>query len=270
MLCAIFSKVPVVAMTATASMSDRKSIKESLGLKRCAEVVGNPDRSNILYLKYFRIGQDIDSITNILNPIAERLLQELIHYPLTIMYVPLKWCGFAYKLFEFVLGSSQYYPQGSSSIPENRLFAQFHSPQTKQMKEEILKQLCSSESKVRVIFATVALGMGVDIQCIRSVIHISPPYTMQAYLQETGRAGRDGLPSTAILYYNNHDIARNKTGMQEAIRTFCQSEDSCLRMLLLRSLDTDPKDIKPISPKHLCCNVCQQECSCINCAKGFI
>ena len=48
-------------------------------------------------------------------------------------------------------------------IPENRLFAQFHSPQTKEMKNEILNQLCSPQSIIRVVFATVALGMGVDI-----------------------------------------------------------------------------------------------------------
>ena len=52
-LCATFSSVPVVAMTATASKSDREFIKGSLGLKTCAEVVGNPDRTNVMYTKHF-------------------------------------------------------------------------------------------------------------------------------------------------------------------------------------------------------------------------
>ncbi|CAB4035844.1 ATP-dependent DNA helicase [Paramuricea clavata] len=47
-LCATFSSVRVVAMTATANKNDRESIKKSLGLKTCAEVVGNPDRTNIM------------------------------------------------------------------------------------------------------------------------------------------------------------------------------------------------------------------------------
>ena len=61
---------------------------------------------------------------------------------------------------------------------------------------------------IRVVFATVALGMGVDIKDIRSVAHITPPYTIQSYFQETGRAGRNGQPATAILYFNNRDIEK--------------------------------------------------------------
>ena len=55
---------------------------------------------------------------------------------------------------------------GCLAIPENRLLAQFHSPQTKEMKDEVLKQLCSTHSFKRVVFATVALEMGVDIKDI--------------------------------------------------------------------------------------------------------
>ena len=255
-------------MTATASKNDRENIKKSLGLKSCVEVIGNPDRPNIMYKKHFRVGPDVDSLTDILAPIAEGLLKDQLCYPLTLIYIPLKWCGFAYKLFEFVLGCNQYYPSGSLPIPENRLFAQFHSPQTREMKEEVLKQLTHpSGSTIRVVFATVALGMGVDIRGIRNVVHITPPYTIQAYFQETGRAGRDGKPASAVLYYNNRDIAKNKHGMQEAIRMYCQSKDKCLRYILLASLDTDEKYIKPIYPKHLCCDVCDEECDCASCTE---
>jgi superfamily II DNA helicase RecQ len=159
--------VAVLAMTATANKHDRKCIKESLGLKKCFELVGNPDRVNIVYQKHLRTGEDIDAITDILTTIAQGLLKDQVSYPLTIIYVPLRWCGFAYRLFDFVLEGNQYYPQGSSETPENRLFAQFHSPQTKQMKEEVLKQLSSKKSTIRVVFASVALGMGVDIRDIR-------------------------------------------------------------------------------------------------------
>ena len=252
-------------MTATASKHDRECIKKFLGLKSCVEIIGNPDRTNITYKKHLRIGPDIDSFTSILTPIAAGWMKQL-NYPLTIIYIPLKRCQFAYKLFEFVLGCNQYYPKGAMPIPENRLFAQFHSPQTKEMKDEVLKQLtCPTGSIIRVVFATVALGMGVDIKGIRSIIHITPPYTVQAYIQETGRAGRDGNSATAVLYYNNRDVAKNKVGMQEDIRDYCQSKGKCLRNMLLKSLDTDEKYMKPLSPKHLCCSVCHEECDCASC-----
>lgn len=84
-------------------------------------------------------------------------------------------------------------------MPENRLFGQFHVPQTGKMKETILKQLCSPDSKCRVVFATMALGMGVNIACVGEVIHIGPPRSVHEYYQEAGRAGRDNKQSNAIL-----------------------------------------------------------------------
>ena len=148
-------------------------------------------------------GQDIDSIENICRPIANDLMNMTINYPLTIIYMPLKWCGFVYRLFESIMGLYQYYPSNSSPVPKNRLFAQFHAPQTTSMKEEILCQLNSDKSNLRVVFATVAFGMGVDIHSVRQIIHIGPPRTIREYFQETGRAGRDGKFSKAILYYSN-------------------------------------------------------------------
>ena len=211
----------------------------------------------------------LHTIEGILRPIALNLLKDKIHYPLTVIYVPLKWCGFAYKFFESVLGSLQYYPQNCSEISENRLFAQFHASQTKSMKDQILGQLCSSVlSTVRVIFATVAIGMGVDIPSIWQLIHIGPPCSLEAYFQETGRAGRDGKPAQAILYYNNRDIGKNRTGMQDEMRSFCKSNDSCLRCQLLASLDFS--ETQPIKPMHACCNICKQKCTCPECLCNLV
>jgi hypothetical protein len=218
-----------------------------LGLKNCKSIIANPDRKNIFYKKVFRHGQDVDAIPSILEPIE----------------IPLILCGFAYKLFEYVLGTEQYFPHGSATIPENCLFAQFHTPQTSQMKDEILKQLCSGRSIVRVIFATVALGMGVDIPHIRHIVHTGPPTTAKAYLQETGCAGRDGN-HWACLYYNNRDIAKKKTGMQDDMCDFCSSSNTCLRKLMLKSLDYEQHIL--IKPLHLCCNVYEKDCTCFKCS----
>ena len=80
-------------MTATANQQDRKYIMESLGLKECQNVVGNLNRKNIFYKKVFRQGKDLDAFEGILRPVATNLLENKIQHRLTIIYLPLKWCG---------------------------------------------------------------------------------------------------------------------------------------------------------------------------------
>ena len=113
---------------------------------------------------------------------------------------------------------------------KNRLFAQFHTPQIDSMKEEILEQLHSQTSTIRAVFATVAIGMAVDIRSVRQAIHIGPPTSIREYFQETGRAERDGKLSKVVLYYNNRDIAKSRVGIQNEIRKYCQSDNICLRV----------------------------------------
>ena len=259
MLCAAFPSVPVVALTATASKADVMSIKGSLNLKNPVEIIGNPDRPNVFYEKIVRKGTDLEFFQELLGKIASDLLKKKLDYPLTILYLPLKWCGFAFKYLDKHLGKEQYYPTDAESIPENRLFAQFHSPQTNAMKNQILTELSASQSKLRVVFATVALGMGVDIPCIRHVIHVGPPHTVREYFQETGRAGRDGKQSVAVLYYNNRDIAISRAGISDSIREYCKLQDSCLRMFLLRCLDIHDNVMK--TKPYLCCSYCKIQCN---------
>ena len=81
--------------------------------------------------------------------------------------MPLKWRGHVYRLFDRILGINQYYPPGFLPVPKNKLFAQFHAPQTSAMKEEILCQLSSETSTLQLVFA-----MGVNINNIRQIVHI--------------------------------------------------------------------------------------------------
>lgn len=131
----------------------------------------------------------------------------------------LKWCGFAFNFFKKPHGKGKYYPLEAKALPENRLFAENHAPQTTAMKDQILTELALPASKVRITFATVALGMGGGIPSIRCIIHVGPPSMIREYLQETRRAGQDRKPANAILHYNNHNIANNQEGMSEDIRT---------------------------------------------------
>lgn len=233
-LKAMFPESPTLVLTATAPAQLLTKLKESLSLKKgCKVIRKNPNRPNIFLDRRRRLSNSrgYESYAAILTPIAEGLLREYTNYPLTIIYMKLKYCGYAYALFDNILGKKQF--DGLDNAPCSRLFAQFHSPQTRKMKEAIINEIKKEHSRIRVIFATTALGMGVDAPYVTHVIHIGPSSNLESYFQEIGRAGRcEGKQARATLYFNNSDVADNKT-VDDAMKRYCQSDGVCLRNIIL-------------------------------------
>ncbi|XP_066935524.1 probable ATP-dependent DNA helicase RecS [Clytia hemisphaerica] len=102
--------------------------------------------------------------------------------------------------------------------------------QTLSEKVFILEEIKQQHSRIRVLFATTALGMGVDAPNIAHVMHIGPPSSMEAYTQEIGRAGRTKCDSWATLFYNNNDIAPN-THTQKSMRDYSTAEKNSFQLL---------------------------------------
>lgn len=238
-----------MVLTATAPPQLILDLKKSLCLSdNCKVIKKNPNRSNIFLDREKRLSNNhgYDSYSAILKPIAEDLLNQGTNYPITIIYMKLKYCGFAYSLFNKTLQEKQY--DGSEKTPSSRLFAQFHSPQTRKMKQEIITELKKEHSRIRVIFATTALGMGVDAPYVSNVIHIGPSSNLECYFQEIGRAGRSGHPAKATIYFNNSDIAANKCTINDAMKWYCQSDGVCLRKILLEYFG-----FRNVVQKNCCC-----------------
>ena len=215
-----------MALTSTAPSQMLKKLKHSLSLKTdCKVIAANPNRSNIYLEKKVRMSNHhgYEGFDQILVPIANDLALKRERYHMTIIYLKLKYCGYAYGLFERILADK-----------EGRLFAQFHAPQTKRMKKSIISEIKEENSRILVLLATSALGMGVNAPYVEHIIHISPPSNLESYMQEIGRAGRTGKPACATLFYNNSDIASNKVHVQEQMKDYCRSEESCLRTLILK------------------------------------
>ena len=165
-------------------------LQQSLRLKSDCKIVAlNPNRVNIYLDKKVRLSNHHGnkSYNQILEPVAKDLALKRENYPMTIIYLKLKYCGYGYGLFERVLEDKQYV--GETTEPNARLFAQFPASQTRRMKKDIISEIKKENSRVRVIFATSALGMGVDAPHVVEIIHITPP-SFEAYMQEIGRAGR--------------------------------------------------------------------------------
>ena len=218
----MFPSAKIVAMTATAAREYQSAITESLNMKNPSLVIANPEKANICYEviqrpSYVKQG-NVDQFEELLCPISEELITTTVRMPPTIIYSSLELCGVGFAYLERVLGDKQFNPMDALKVPQNRLFAQFHSPQTDMMKSEIISSIVTESCTQRVIFATVAFGMGIDSPYVERVIHFGVPRTMESFLQESGSAGRDGRPAKSTLYFNNNDIGANVEGMQPIMR----------------------------------------------------
>ena len=102
----LFPYAPILALTATAPKKLIEFLKGNLQIKDPFILVGNLDRPNIFICESKRRPSsfEAESYNDILLPIAEEVKLKLIDYPLTIVYLPLKWCGYAFKFFLDVLG----------------------------------------------------------------------------------------------------------------------------------------------------------------------
>ena len=85
---------------------------------------------------------------------------------------------------------------------------------------------------------------------------------MEDYCQEVGRAGRDGLPARADIYYNSYDISRSRKNMTDVMRNYVKSKE-CKRKMILNYFDHKVPSTQ--SPAHMCCDFHSAQCSCDDC-----
>lgn len=115
-----------------------------------------------------------------------------------------------------------------SELDNKSQIEMFHSETPSEKKKFIIEQLSRSDSEVKIIVATSALGMGIKIAYCHSVILYGPPTNIVDFVQELGRVGRDGQPSSVIILYSS----QHKRHVDKDVRQFLDSKDCRRRNLL--------------------------------------
>ena len=164
-----------------------------------------------------------DCMASILDPLAVELETLCLNTPLTLVYGTLEVVSESYLYFSMKLGHKLYYPLGSKHIAANRLFIQYHAQYPEHERNRIVDGLLSGNSVLRILFVTVAFGIGIDLNNIRRVIHIGVPYSMEEYFQEIGRAGREGHPASATLYNNSNAVSKRRKAISDVVRNYVAS-----------------------------------------------
>ncbi len=176
-----FPDVPRIALTATADVPTQNEIRRQLGLEDAKQFLSSFDRPNINYQVLLKN-----------NP-----KKQLLDF---IKTEHEKDSGIVYCL------SRKKVEQTADWLCDNGYNAlPYHAGLSSKVREKNQSRFINEESII--IVATIAFGMGIDKPDVRFVAHLNIPKSIEAYYQETGRAGRDSLPSSAFMVYGFGDIA---------------------------------------------------------------
>ena len=170
-------------------------------------------------------------------------------------------CADLYEHFHCSLGDSSYYSAGSKQVSDNRLFGMYHANTSLHNEEVILQSMQKEDGVVRVVFATIALGMGVNFAALNTIYHYGAPRSIDDFFQESGRAGRTGAQAKSVVHWKRSDaplksvLTNPRDAEVSAVRRYLENTTTCCRFQFLDYFDPELARL-PRRDRALCCDVC--------------
>ena len=231
-------------------------------MKKVLLVSQSPNKPNI----YYSLNSKQKDLEEAFDPLIQDIKEKRTSMNRTIIFCrSYTSCTSIYFYFKSSLGKAISEPEGYPNHAELRIVDMFTACTHPTVKNMILRQFQQPDSSLRVIVATVAFGMGLDCPNVRRIIHWGSPNDVETYMQETGRAGRDGLPSTAELFSAVKESSTRHIDYR--MKDYCKlKEEDCRRKFLLQEFDlcSDASDVTAITACK-CCDLCSVHCTCKSC-----
>lgn len=206
--------VNILALTATASPTTLCKIKDNLCITDHYMVRELPNKKNIKYI----VREKPESLAKVLLPIVDGVKEFGIRSNKTIIFCRTYnvYIAVATQLVNELHGQNLFFQKDCQHDKDVPICQLFSASTSSEMKDEILHTFTKGDSPIRIIIATIAFGMGLDAPDVRCVIHFGPSDSIESYVQESGRCGRDHMPSFATI---NLKLLRSQTVLGHTVQT---------------------------------------------------